>query len=516
MHAGCLRAGALLAITFASLASAAQPAARVTDAAASDPPGAPHNVVLIIADDQGLDLAAYGNRTVRTPNLDALAARGTLFSDAYSTVSSCSPSRSVILSGLYSHSNGMYGLAHDIHNQHFLPWVETLPQWLKSAGYRTALVGKKHLLPDSALPFDAELAPERPGVRDVAFMAQEAHKFITAHDERRPFLLVVAFSDPHRAAQNFGNTRTWPSVERVTYDPRSVAIPPHLPDLPAVREDIAQYYESISRLDSGVGLLLDVLRSTKHAQDTLVIYLSDNGRAFPGAKTTLYDAGIHLPLIIALPERTSEAPAELTSEAPPDPTSEPGEVREGGSDGQASRNDAMVSWIDIAPTILDWTGARGPQGYTLPGRSLLPILAQEHPVGWDRIYASHGFHEIQQYYPMRALRTRRYKYILNLASALSYPIAGDIESSPSWRAISEQPTAGLGGRSLQDFLHRPGEELYDLAEDPHEVHNLAGDPAHRAVLERMRAELAQFRAATHDPWLPGQSAAFGHGAHAPR
>jgi N-sulfoglucosamine sulfohydrolase len=176
------------------------------------------NVVLIIADDQGRDLGVYGNPVLRTPNLDRLAARGTLFTSAFATVSSCSPSRSVIYTGLYSHSNGMYGLAHDVHNQHLLPSVRTLPQYLKAAGYRTGLVGKKHILPESQLPFDEELAPERPGNRDVAFMADEARKFIS-RNAGKPFLLIVGYSDPHRAEENFGNTRAWPRVARATYDP---------------------------------------------------------------------------------------------------------------------------------------------------------------------------------------------------------------------------------------------------------------------------------------------------------
>jgi N-sulfoglucosamine sulfohydrolase len=200
---------------------------------------APRNVLLIIADDQGLDLGAYDNASVRTPGIDKLAASGTLFMLAFATVSSCSPSRAVIFTGLYSHSNGMYGLAHDTHNQHLLPWVRTLPQLLKASGYRTALVGKKHILPDSALPFDAELAPERPGNRDVAFMAAQTREFMAA-DPERPFLVVVGFSDPHRAPENFGNTRAWPSVERVTYDPATITLPAHLPDKPEVRQDIAQ------------------------------------------------------------------------------------------------------------------------------------------------------------------------------------------------------------------------------------------------------------------------------------
>ena len=255
---------------------------------------------MLFRSDQGRDLGVYGNSILRTPVLDGLAARGTLFTNAFATVSSCSPSRSVIYSGLYSHTNGMYGLAHDVHNQHYLPWVQTLPQMLRAAGYATALVGKKHILPESALPFDAELAPEKPGVRDVALMANEARKFIAATGDK-PFLMIVGFSDPHRAAENFGNTRDWPAVQRITYDPTKVTIPAHLPDTPEVRRDLADYYESISRLDSGIGLLLESLQKTGRAADTLIIFLSDNGRPFPGAKTTLYDPGIHLPLIVASP-----------------------------------------------------------------------------------------------------------------------------------------------------------------------------------------------------------------------
>jgi N-sulfoglucosamine sulfohydrolase len=438
---------------------------------------AQRNVLLIISDDQGLDLGAYGNKVVRTPNIDELARRGTLFTHAFATVSSCSPSRSVILTGLYSHSNGVYGLAHDVHNQHLLPWVRTLPQLLKAAGYRTGLVGKKHVVPDSSLPFDAELAPEQPGNRDVAFMAAEAQRFMAA-DAKKPFFLVVGYSDPHRAPQNFGNTQDWPKVSRQRYAPSQVVVPPHLPDVPEVRQDLAHYYESLSRLDSGIGLMLEALRSAGQADDTLVIYLSDNGRAFPRAKTTLYDDGIHLPLIVAAP----------------------------GAKKRGVRNEAMVSWIDIAPTILDWTDAPDPKEYELPGRSLLPILAETLPTGWERIFASHGFHEIQQYYPIRALRTREHKYIVNLAHPLPFPIAGDVASSPSWQAFARTP-------AVRTYLQRPREELYDLTNDPHETRNLAADAEQRDVLERMRAELEAFRRQTRDPWLPGQVSVHDHPAH---
>jgi N-sulfoglucosamine sulfohydrolase len=443
----------------------------------------PRNILLIIADDQGYDLSCCGGR-VKTPVLDSLAANGTLFTQGYATVSSCSSSRATLYTGLYSHTNGMYGLAHDVHNFSLLDDVKTLPWMLKQAEFRTALVGKKHVKPDALLPYDAWLAPEQPGIRDVAFMAHEAGKWIRAQNDA-PFFLTVGYSDPHRDSVNFGNTRDWPEVKREIYSPSNVLIPTHLPDLPGVREDLAQYYESVSRLDSGVGLLLRELRDSGHDGDTLVIYLSDNGRPFPGAKDNLYEPGLHLPLIIRSPEQRK----------------------------RGVRNGALVSWIDVAPTILDWTGEAPPENYRyapLPGRSLLPLLEETNPPGFDRVFATHSFHEINQYYPMRSMRTRQYSYFLNLEPSLAVPVAGDVQLSPSWKAITGTPGAKLGKRTLEAFLHRPSEELYELRTDPDEVVNLAGDPARAAVLAGLRIQLRDWRAATHDPWLPGITDPFGH------
>ena len=179
-------------------------------------------------------------------------------------------------------------------------------------------------------------------------------------------------------------------------------------DLLGVRQDLAQYYESVSRLDSGVGILLRELRDAGHEEDTLVIYLSDNGRPFPGAKDNLYEPGLHLPLIIRAPEQSA----------------------------RGVRNTSLVSWIDVAPTILDWARVSPPVSYRyapLPGRSLLPLLGNTDSVRFDRIFATHSFHEINQYYPMRSIRTRRYSYFLNLEPSLAVAVASDVQLRPPGR-----------------------------------------------------------------------------------
>lgn len=435
------------------------------------------NVLLLISDDQGLDLGCYGT-PIKTPRIDRFARTATRFTQGFAAVSSCSPSRAVINTGLFTHQNGMYGLQHDVHHQSLLDGIETLPMMLRRAGYATALVGKKHVGPDSAFPYEVELVPERSGIRDVRELSVAAGSFIRSTNDR-PFFVTVAYSDPHRAAKDYGNDRDWPGVRTITYDPGKVPLPSHLPDLPAVRQDLAEYYESISRLDTGVGMILDELEASGQSENTLVIFLSDNGRPFPGAKTNLYDPGLHLPLIVHAPGR-------------------PGSV-----------NDAMVSWVDIAPTMLEYTGVKAP-AYPLSGTSLLPLLGQTRDPKRDAVFASHDFHEINQYYPMRSVRTRTHSYILNIASPLDYPIAGDVASSPSWKATVADPSIRLGKRTQAAYLKRPPEELYDLRADPDELVNIAGDPAANSVLTELRERLRLMRTATHDPWLTGQTDPYSH------
>lgn len=428
----------------------------------------PRNVVLIVADDLGLQLGAYGDRVVRTPNLDALAREGTRYDLAFCCTSSCSPSRAVLLSGLHSHANGMYGLQHGVHNQSSLNSIRGLPNLLHDAGYRTASVGKYHIAPEASYHFDAYPNEGIMASRSTVRMAENAEAWIRGGSQ--PFFLYFCFTDPHRAGRGFANGPNYPGVTEEKYDPAQIKVPPYLPDWPEVRGDLADYYRSISRLDQGVGRLMQALRTTGHLEDTLVIFLSDNGPPFPGAKTTMYEPGVRLPLIVRSPEQKSRDRV----------------------------SHAMVSWVDVAPTVLDWTGAKGP-AYPLQGRSFLKTL-DDDSAGWDEVYASHQFHEITMYYPMRMVRTRRYKYILNLAAPLPYPFAQDLYDGATWQAAVKRKPTQFGNRTMEAVLQHPREELFDLERDPDELHNLADDPAKAETLKDLRKKLRDWQERTKDPW----------------
>jgi N-sulfoglucosamine sulfohydrolase len=446
--------------------------------AAAPAVAAPKNVVLVVADDLGLTLGCYGNRAIKSPHLDGIAADGTLFTHAFCTTASCSPSRSVMLTGMFNHANGQYGLQHAVHHFSTLPQVRSLSARLQEANYRTARIGKFHVAPDEVYPFEQVLKGDpRNGVQ----MAERCRELVSAEDAR-PFFLYFCTTDPHRTGafgpgpqkpNLFGNESRHDGVNEVRYDPKDVVVPPFLPDTPQCRAELAEYYQAVSRVDQGVGRLVQVLKEAGHWDDTLLIFISDNGVPFPGAKTTVYDAGLRLPCLVRNPYTTH----------------------------RGVRSAALVSWVDIAPTILQFAGATA-TATDLHGRSLLGVLDQEKPTGWDEVYASHTFHEVTMYYPMRVVRTRRYKLIWNIASGLPFPFASDLYRSATWQAILPKGGQAMyGKRTVAAYVQRPAFELYDLEQDPDETVNLAGDARHAALLGELKEKLKAFQERTADPWL---------------
>jgi N-sulfoglucosamine sulfohydrolase len=435
------------------------------------------NVLLMIADDLGKQLSCYGARGIKTPNIDTLAAQGTRFECAFASTASCSGSRSVIYTGLHTHQNGQYGLAS--HRHHFVTFdhVETAPLLLNQTGHRTGIIGKIHVGPISLYPWEIK---EESDTRDVAVISDQARSFFQkCKEDDSPFFLTIGFIDPHRdrTRGGFGNPHQYDArITEGTYGTDDVEIPGFLNDSPGARLELAEYYNSIHRLDQGVGFVLNALADSGLASSTLVIFLSDNGPPFMNSKTTLYDSGVQLPLVIKHPER------------------------------EPAVSSAMVSYIDVLPTILDFVGhpAKTDPAQKRIGRSLLENLGStSDDTKFDRVFGSHTFHEVTNYWPTRFIRDRRYKYHRNLAWRLDFPFASDIYGSLSWEDVrnSSDTEIFVGKRKLKDYFFRGPEELYDLENDPWEVNNLAGDPDHQVLQERMRATLEEWQRRTEDPWL---------------
>lgn len=438
------------------------------------------NVLLIISDDHSFEMGAYGDPVIQTPNLDRMAENGVRFTNNFCTTASCSASRSVIFTGLYNHANGQYGHTHDFHHFSLHSWVKPIPKLLKENGYKTGLIGKFHVEPASS--FDFDYLP-RVGARNVHAMSARAAEFFEQTKDN-PFFLAVAYSDPHRAGSGFGEQNNFKDLDQKVYSPDEVIVPDFLPDNQATREELALYYAAVHRMDQGIGTLMDALEKDGRLQDTLIIYISDNGMAFPGAKTTVYDPGLHLPMIVMSPSITNK----------------------GGV------NHAMTNYTNLMPTVLDWTGVEPPVyefnggrvQHGLHGRSFLNVLNEEEPEGWDEINFSHTFHEITMFYPSRGTRTKQYKYINNLAHEMTYPFSTDLYISKTWQHILKNGEEYFGPRKVEDYLHRAKEELYDIVKDPLETQNLVDAPDHKSILEDMRKKTLDFRRQTRDPWLIGE------------
>ncbi|KAM5369689.1 hypothetical protein ACJZ2D_008836 [Fusarium nematophilum] len=339
--------------------------------------------------------------------------------------------------------------------------VESAPSLLNRIGHKTGILGKVHVSPASRYP-------------------QQAQAFDDSDREGRPFFLMMGFVDPHRqigTRGGFGNDDNLdPRLSNEIFKPEDVAVPSFLNDIREVRQELAEYYRAIHRMDQGVGPVLQALERSGHAHDTLVLFLSDKGPPFVNSKTTLFDAGVRLPFIMRVP----------------------------GLEG-TTVNPNLVSYIDILPTFLDWAGhpqlPLEPGHLERRGRSILHIAGcSTLQPGWDAIFGSHTFHEITNYWLTRYMRSRRFKYQRNVCRKLDFPFAMDLYASLSWEAMrnlcdeGEEPM--VGPRTLRDYICRPPEELYDLESDPQEVHNLAGDAEYHDTLASMRCAVEEWQRET--------------------
>ena len=427
------------------------------------------NILLIVSEDNGPDLGCYGNEYVSTPHLDNLAKEGVLFERAFVTYSVCSPSRSTIFTGLYPHQNGQIGLS--THKFKMYKSFKTLPVYMKEAGYRTGCLGKIHVNPESAIPFDFHpIKSSNFAKKNLPSYAEYADTFMRASEE--PFFLMVNYPDAHYPLQ--------PQVEGMPKDPlRAHDIDSPLPFIGAdsehLRKYTANYYNSMNRLDEATGMLLDKLRQSGKYKNTLIIYLGDHGPQFSRGKCSNYEAGLHVPLIMKWPEKSK----------------------------RSIRSDELVSMVDLVPTHLDAANQKIPS--TLPGNSLMPFLLDPRSAnGHQYIYADGTGSAAFFYYPKRSIRNDRFKLIHNLLPERENPIfrfyadqSGFFSGGTSVKEIKS--FSGKIQKAYEVWREPPEYELYDLKNDPYEFINIAGNSQYQDVFSKLKEELSKWQKRTKDP-----------------
>ncbi len=436
----------LAALLFAGTA-AAQPASRP-------------NFLLIIADDLNWrDLGCTGSPDVKTPHIDRLAREGMTLRGMFTPAPTCSPLRHALYTGLYPIRSGAY----PNHTMVDRP-TRSIFNHLKTLGYRVGLQAKSHVSPPESFPFevisaDADDAP--------AFA-----KFIS-RDRAQPWLAVFASQDPHGP---------WTRGPQDLYDPAKLTVPSYLHDNATTRKLLAAYFAEITQLDLQVGACLTAVENSGQRDNTLVLFLSEQGSSFPyGGKWSLYDNGIRTAAFARWP----------------------GQIKPG------SASEALIQYVDVTPTFLAAAGgdpvtidtgcpdANGRRGFD--GRNFLDVLRGKSNHLRDYVFAQHttvGINGYQEPYPIRAARDVRYKYIRNLAPQNTYSIGGIHQGEPieSWK-VDAQTDPKLAAR-IEWLFRRPAEEVYDLETDPFETRNLAADPRFAAIKLKLSREL--------DAWMAQQ------------
>jgi N-sulfoglucosamine sulfohydrolase len=403
------------------------------------------NILYLHSHDTGRYVQPYGEQ-VPMPNVQALADQGVLFRDAFCAAPTCSASRACLLTGQYSQTNGMLGLAH--RGWSLRDYSHHIVHTLHDVGYTSVLIGEQHISKDpAAIGYDEVMKIPTTRVGDVAPLAME----VLRSRRERPLFMSVGFFETHREFLGPGSLR----------DVHYSKPPPNLPDSPEVRADIAAFKASARSLDHGVGMVLNELESSGMADDTLVIFTTDHGMPFPGAKATLYDRGLGVMLILSGPRPFHG-----------------GRVI-----------DALVSHIDVYPTVCEHLGIERPP--FLQGVSLMPLLRGQESSVRDEIFAGSTWHAA--YEPQRAIRTTRHKYIRRFGDRLT-PVLPNTDDGPSKELLLRN---GWAEHEI------PQEQLYDLLFDPNEAENLAGDPDYAPVLDELRGRLDAWMVETEDPLLAG-------------
>ena len=395
------------------------------------------NILWITCEDIGPELGCYGDKYATSPNLDRLAARGMKYLYAWSNAPVCAPARSTIITGVYPPSLGSH---HMRSMTHLPPEMKMYPCYLRRAGYYCTNNSKQ----DYNLKLTGDVWNES---------SRRAHW--KNRQPGQPFFAIFNIAVTHES-----RIRTRP--HQCVHDPAKAPVPAYHPDTPEVRLDWAQYYDNITTMDGMAGKLLEELDEAGLADDTIVFFYGDHGSGMPRSKRWPYNSGLHVPMLVYVPEKLKDlAPEEY----------KPG-----------SASDRLVSFVDLAPTLLSLAGVKPPepmQGHAFMGR----YEAAPQPY----LYGFRGRMD-ERYDMVRSVRDKRYVY---LRQYMPHRVYGQhvnymfiTPTTRVWKQLFDE--GKLTPEQSHFWQTKPAEELYDLQEDPDEVHNLAGSPEHQEILKRMR------------------------------
>lgn len=405
---------------------------------AADTKARPNFIFYITDDISPDDYGCYGNKVNRTPNVDKLARDGMLFTSAYLTTSSCSPSRCSIITARYPHNTGACELLSELPPDQYM-----FPQALKKSGYYTILAGKNHMGPAVGKAFDLVNRGKGPGGQENWV------QLLKDRPKDKPFFCWFASYDAHRP---------WQFNDKApTYDPNKIQVPPMLFNGPKTRQDLADYYHEVTRSDYYVGELRKELQRQGVEDNTYIIHMSDNGRPFPRCKTRLYDSGILTPFVVFGPK-----------------------VPKG------TKSDSLVSSIDVGPTVLELAGVKSDP--RIQGVSFTPVLQDPKATVRDYVFAEHNWHMYQAH--ERMVRTGDWLYIRNAYPERMNLCVEALRNGAASELWAEYRKGTLKPEQM-DVMQQPraAEELYNVVADPYQFKNLASDPKHADPLKRLRGVL---------------------------
>jgi len=427
------------------------------------------NFLIIMADDCTYnDLPVYGGENAVTPNINKLASEGLVFNRAYLGSAMCQPCRAELYSGLYPMRNGCAW-----NHSASRPDITTMPHHLGALGYRVGLAGKVHVLPQKAFPFTSVKGFDDNCVRNPTrpHSLQGITKFMT-ENQNQPFCLVVALVEPHVP---------WVMGDVSKYPQKKLKLPPNIADTPRTREAFSRYLVEITYMDKQVGEILEALERSGRADDTLVLFTSEQGSQFPGCKWTNWDTGLHTALIARWPGRITAG----------------------------KQTDAMVQYADVLPTLVN-TASGDLTEHNYDGTSFLPILLGNASTHRKLVYGMHNNIPEGPAYPVRTVSDGHYRYIRNLTPdeiyiekhLMGWEGKGEL-NNPYWAtwirdAWNDQNTYNL----VKRYMYRPAEQLYNTAEDPYELKNLAEDPAFSNIKTCLSTELDRWMKEQGDPGAP--------------